>query len=72
MAGIEVALETTAELPKPEASGVERLVMCNWEIPEGYDDIFFTDCGHNMMFDHGFPKEKGFIFCPWCGNKLGI
>ena len=42
------------------------------EITEGYDDIFFTECGHNMMFDHGFPDKLGFAFCPWCGNKLDI
>lgn len=39
------------------AGRLERVVICRWAIPIGYDDIFFTQCGHNMMFDHGFPDH---------------
>ena len=66
--------DDTNKTKKGSAGGdsMHGVVICNWSIPEGYDDIYFTSCGHNMMFDHKSPIELGFKVCPWCAKKLNI
>jgi hypothetical protein len=59
--------------PVPQVCSKDLLnANCKWHIPDGYDDIYFTGCGKNMMFDYKTPTELEMKFCPWCAGKISI
>lgn len=41
---------------------------CKWHSDD--DGYWNTGCHEKFVFIDGGPKENGFKFCPYCGNKL--
>ena len=46
-----------------------ELVTCLW-VHDETSEIFETSCAHSFHFVAGEIKENGFVFCPYCGNKI--
>ena len=43
--------------------------ICEWT--EDEDGIWETDCGNMHVFLDSGPDENGYIYCPYCGKKVG-
>ncbi len=50
------------------------MTNCDWsQLPEGvytYDNTWVTSCGDEFILNEGAPKENGFKYCPYCGDKI--
>ena len=49
-------------------------VKCSWAVvfknTSKPDDVFETACGNLFFADQHWPREEGFMFCPYCGNEI--
>lgn len=43
--------------------------VCKWT--EDSDGIWATDCGNMHEFFTGGPDENGYIYCSYCGRRVG-
>lgn len=45
---------------------------CIWteDIDPGENNYWSTSCDNEFVLVAGDPKENGFIYCPYCGNKI--
>lgn len=53
----------------------EAMAKCKWKyIPELYEyqEYWETECGQAHQFMDGTPRENGYIYCPYCGNKIEV
>ena len=45
--------------------------ICHWTLEDDWDGINYdTQCGEYFCITAGTPKENGFVFCTFCGNKI--
>ena len=42
---------------------------CKWKYDENYN-MYETDCENAFIFIEGRKSDNGFLFCPYCGNKI--
>ena len=46
---------------------------CGWGIDgeyEGQDSTYYSACGSTFIFNDGDCIDNGFVYCPYCGNKI--
>lgn len=46
--------------------------ICTWTAIKDPDSgiIWFSDCGHEYLFEDEGPIGNEFAFCPYCGKRL--
>lgn len=45
--------------------------ICKWNLDEHDEEgRYNTDCGKTMEFNDGSATDNGFVFCPFCGDKI--
>jgi DNA-directed RNA polymerase subunit RPC12/RpoP len=43
--------------------------VCEWT--EDDDGNWLTDCENMHEFSTGGPDENGYVYCPYCGKRVG-
>lgn len=48
--------------------------VCLWKQEDAWDfsDTYNASCGEAFTFSEGAPKDNGFKFCPYCGEKITV
>lgn len=41
---------------------------CTWT--EDEDGYWNTECGNLIVLNTGTPRDNGFVYCPYCGQRL--
>jgi|GEM_PF-5965383 len=62
----------TEDPPAYEIEGIPvPSSRCHWS-PREQTGHWHTACGHDFVFADGGPRQRSFIFCPFCGLELRV